>query len=291
MSSKHAILFMLLLCLISHQTTTAEGFIDIVSIVKATFGATYGLRHLSIQSKLVDHFFNGLDEVKQCIDPWSNAVRTSAPPPSASWLSLLKARVFPWYADVLHSHWFETSLHDDHQKRQRQRRRRWAGCVVGPLRSAAAAYLVVTESFLPMIPNVAVPRNLRSLPKKARKILGPIRKRLASSKSNLMKLKWYWLTCVFVLILLFFLYLHVYIQPLGSTLLCWRLLKNGAMYFSNWASSKQLHSWTIAQPSAWFSCTRFLHKMTVHPWECHATLLICWEYVTSSRHNEDKYAQ
>lgn len=119
---------------------SAEGLItdtlsEVNTFVRSAALSFYGIRQLTIYEQLVGHFYKGLDEVKMCL-------MDTEPLPTLTWGEALKARLVPGYAKVL----------QERQENFSRRSNKWAGCVIGTVRSSASGYLVVSNAMSNIIP-------------------------------------------------------------------------------------------------------------------------------------------
>lgn len=123
---------------------TAQG------LARAAFVSVYSFRLLDVKSELLAQFFSGLDEVKQCAVGMSMYTTpiTVTPPPKTLRQHLLSWTI-PGYARYLR---YRTEKAQ--QELYAPPVRSWPLCVVGTVRSSAAAYFVMSSALTNIIPSV-----------------------------------------------------------------------------------------------------------------------------------------
>lgn len=110
---------------------------DISSMIRMTFGSFYGWRHITLRSRIIDHLFDGLDEIKYCMKDGSIHFQQHSPYSDTS-LSIFE-KLFP------------NSL-PKQQEQDIEYENAWTGCIIGSLRSSSAAYLLFTDSLHNVLP-------------------------------------------------------------------------------------------------------------------------------------------
>lgn len=142
----HVCLLLLMITTTIRPTSAFLGFLSNIpnavyatqQLIQTSFYGAYAWSLLGVRTKLTDEFFQGVDEVKQCLLP-----EEIPPPPKSTWVTSLKARLFG--AKV------------EEYIVQRSPRKRWAACFIGTVRSSAAGYLFVSETLTRLFPSNLVP--------------------------------------------------------------------------------------------------------------------------------------
>lgn len=120
------------------------------SLVRSAFLSLYGLRHLTLQERLVDQFYKGLDEFKMCLSPNADAdIDDIIPSTTLTWKEAIKARLVPGYAEELK---LRRIAFINARASAASNSKPWAGCVIGSIRAASSGYLIVTDTVRSLIP-------------------------------------------------------------------------------------------------------------------------------------------
>lgn len=118
-------------------------------LARTAMVSLYSMRILDMKSELLSQFFSGLDELKQCstMMQWTAPPLDLTPPPKT-----FRQRVYSWIIPG-----YARYLRKKTERLQRELYvppvRSWPLCVIGTVRSGAAAYFVTSNAIANIIPS------------------------------------------------------------------------------------------------------------------------------------------
>lgn len=130
-------LALLLLLLVLALVPARCGALDVSGAVRSTFLSVFALRQQGLRSTIVDHFFTGLEEIKLCATHQA-VIHYDVPAPRRTWYSM--------FSPVSPSAVTTREIKAD---------RTYVGCVIGTVRSSAAAYMLFSNAVTNL--NIDVP--------------------------------------------------------------------------------------------------------------------------------------